>query len=887
MEADMEAELRAHIQNRADDLQRSGFSREQAERQARIEFGGYERHKEECRQSLGIHFCETLLQDARFGLRTLRKSPGFTFVAVLTLALGIGANTAIFSLIDSVMLRLLPVQKPQELVELLRFNPTRGGRPTAGFTNALWEQLRDDQKVFSSVFAWGSDRFDLSQGGAVHYVNGIITSGSFFNALGVRPAAGRLFNTTDDQRGCPSIAVLSYGFWQDHFGGAQNAIGSTLSLNNHPFQVIGAAAPGFYGMEVGTKFDVAIPICATTAFDGKRSRLDERSWWWLRMAGRIQPGMTPEKLKAGLKVLSPQVFGGAVPLDWDAEGQNDFRRRQLVSVPAAVGVSELREQFAQPLTILMIVVGLVLLIASANLASLMFARAAGRNREIAVRKALGASRARLIRQLLTESLLLSFAGALLGMLFARWGATLLVRYISTRQANVFLDLSLDSRVLGFTAAIAVFTAVLFGVLPALRSADVSLTAAMKGSQSEAGNHHSSSRLRPGRWIVASQVAFSLVLLVVAGMFLHSLRKLITLDLGFDRSNVLLVNANVNAAGIPAADRTAIFDEIESHLLTLPGVTSGGRSSRIPISNNEWEQEIEVDTPNPPKGDEAGAYFTFVSPGYFQTLRTPVLAGRNFEASDTRTSDQVAILNETFARKFLPNMDPVGAYFRIVDGRVGRPPRLMHIVGLVKDSKYESVRETVSSQAFFPASQIPEDDDSEIFLLRTGTRPSALAPMVQTAVGQVNKGVSLEFHSLAEQVDDSLVQDRLLATLSSFFGTLALLLAMVGLYGAISYLVTQRRTEFGLRMALGAPRTDVLRLVMRDVVIIFGAGTAAGVVLSLAGLRVLQKLLFGLSTNDPATLLEATLLLAAVAFIAGYLPARRAMRVDPMIALRYE
>jgi len=887
MEADMESELSAHIQNRADDLERSGLSREAAKRQARIEFGGYERHKEDCRQSLGVHFIETLLQDVRFGSRTLCKSPGFTLVAVLTLALGIGANTAIFSLIDSVMLRLLPVQKPQELVELLRFNPSRGGEPTAGFTNALWEQLRDDQRIFSSVFAWGSDRFDLSRGGAVHYANGIITSGGFFNALGVRPAAGRLFSTTDDQRGCPSIAVLSYGFWQDHFGGAQNAIGSTLSLNNHPFQIIGAAAPGFYGMEVGNKFDVAIPICATTSFDGKRSRLDERSWWWLRMAGRLQPGTTPEKLKAGLKVLSPQVFGGAVPLDWDSEGQNDFRRRQLVAVPAAVGVSELREQFAQPLTILMIIVGLVLLIASANLASLMFARAAGRNKEIAVRKALGASRARLVRQLLTESLLLSFAGALLGMLFARWGAALLVRYISTTQANVFLDLSLDGRVLGFTAAIAVVTAVLFGVLPALRSTGISLTAAMKGSQAEEGNRHASSRLRSGRWMVASQVAFSLVLLVVAGVFLHSLRKLITLDLGFDRSNVLLVNANVKAAGIPAAESTAIYDEIENRLRSLPGVTSAGRSSRIPISNNEWEQEIEVDTPNPPKGDDAGAYFTFISPGYFQTLRTPLLAGRNFDASDTRTSDQVAIVNETFAHKFFPNMNPVGAFFRIVDGRVGRPARPMHIVGLARDSKYESVRESISSQAFFPASQIPQDDDSEVFELRTGTRPSALASMVQSAVGQVNKGVSLEFESLEEQVDDSLVQDRLLATLSSFFGGLALLLAMVGLYGAISYLVTQRRAEFGLRMALGAPRTDVLRLVMRDVAAIFGSGAVAGVLFSLAGLRVLQKLLFGLSTHDPATLLEAILLLALVAFVAGYLPARRAMRVDPMIALRYE
>jgi predicted permease len=887
VENDMDDELRSHIQHRADDLERSGIPRAEAERQAGIEFGAYERRKEEIRENLGIHFFETVAQDLRFGLRVLRKSPGFTAVAILTLALGIGANTAIFSLIDTVMLRLLPVQKPQELMNVLRFNPARGGEPTSGFTNALWEQLRDNQDIFAGVFSWSAERFDLAQGGAVHYANGIFTSGSYFNTLGVRPAMGRLFAPADDQRGCPSLAVLSYGFWQEHFGGAQSAVGSTLSLNNHPFQVIGVSSAGFYGMEVGSKFDVAVPVCAAAVFDTKEQRLETRDWWWLQIAGRREPGITAEQANMRLKALSPVVWGGAVPPDWDAQGQQDFRKRLLLGAPAATGISELRTQFGQPLAVLMGVVGLVLLIASANLASLMLARAASRNKEIAVRKALGASRGRLVRQLLTECLLVSCAGALLGILFARWGAVLMVRYISTGQNDVFLDLSPDLRVFSFTAVLAILTALLFGVLPALRSTRVSLTAAMKGGQAEQTGARAHVRLGSGRWIVGSQIAFSLVLLVVAGMFLHSLVKLVTLDLGFDRSNILLVNANVFVAKVPPPERAALFDEMEDRLRSLPGVTSLGRSYRVPVTQGEWSQPIVVDTPNPPKGDDAEVYFNYVSPGYFPTLRTPLLAGRNFQAGDTKASAPVAIVNETFARKFFPGMAVVGKTIRKVDGRAGAPQITMEIVGLVKDAKYESVRENTLPQAFFPASQIPHDDNSELFELRTGNRPSALVPLVQSAIGQVNKGVALEFHSLEEQVDDSLVQERLLAKLSTFFGVLALLLAMIGLYGAISYGVAQRRSEFGLRMALGAPPTTILRLVMRDVAVMLLGGALAGITISMGAVQLVHKLLFGLIPYDPVAIVGAILVLSVVALVAGYLPARRAMRVDPMIALRYE
>ena len=441
MENDIDDELLAHIDHRADDLERSGLSRPEAERRARIEFGGYERSKEEIRRTVGAGFVESFLQDARFGLRVLRRSPGFTTVAVLIVALGIGANTAIFSLFNALMLRFLPVQEPQELVQLFRVNPERGNQRTSSFTNALWEQVRDRQDVFSGVFSWSADQFNLSQGGLAHPVNVIFVSGNYFSTLGVLPAAGRLLSKGDDRRGCPSTAVLSYGFWQEHFGGAQNAVGSSLSLNNQPFQIMGVSAPGFFGLDVGDKFDVAIPVCSSAVFDGERSRLDIRAWWWLYIMGRVKPGISPEQVKARLALLAPQIYAAAAPLKWAPEDKQRFARMLLVNAPAATGNSLLRENFGQPLMILMCVVGLVLLIASANLASLMLARASSRNKEMAVRKALGASRVRLVRQLLTECLLLSSAGAILGIFFARWGAALLVRYISTGQEKVFLDLS--------------------------------------------------------------------------------------------------------------------------------------------------------------------------------------------------------------------------------------------------------------------------------------------------------------------------------------------------------------------------------------------------------------------------------------------------------------
>ena len=885
VESEADAELRFHFDQQVEKYLKSGLTRGEATRRARMEFGGHEQLKEEIRDARGVSFVETLFQDIRYGLRILGRTPVITAIAILSLALGIGANTAIFSLIDTVLLRMLPVEKPEELLHVGMLSPrSPNDEPNPVFTNPLWEELRNRQDVFSGVFAWSSHRFDLSQGGAVHDVNGIFASGDFFTTLGVRPATGRLITASDDTRGCPGVAVLSYGFWQDHFGGAESAVGSSLSLDHHIFEVIGVSAPGFFGVDVGNKYDVAIPICSAAQFDGARSRLEMRSYWWLQVIGRRKPGIGPDQLKARLAVIAPQVFSAALPQNWDPQHQKDFLKRWFETTPAATGTSYVRRQFKQPLNILMGVVGLVLLIACANIASLMLARAAARHKEIAVRKALGASRGRLIRQFLTECVLLSTGGALLGVFFARWGGSLLVRYISTNHNKVFLDLSFDWRILSFTAAVAIFTGLLFGVMPAFRSTRVSLTSAMKGSQAVEAEGHA--KFRPGKWIVASQVALSLVLLMASGLFLRSFAKLVTMDVGFDRNNVLLVRANLHTGKVPAEQQPAMFEEMENRLSGLPGVVSASRSIVTPVSNMVWDNILDVDGPNAPKGDDAIAFFNFISPSYFETLRTPLLAGRNFNSGDTKTSVQVAIVNESLARKFFPNADSLGKIFR-VQPEPGKTALPIQIVGLVKDSKYQSLREETFATAFFPINQIPEHVEEEAFELRTAIRPSALISAVQDSVAGVSKSIPLEFGTLAQQVDDSLVQERLLATLSTFFGGLALLLAMIGLYGALSYLVTQRQAEFGIRMALGAPQGSILGLVMRDVVLVLTAGVAAGTCISLAVVGLLQKMLFGLAARDTVTLLASIGVLSAVAFFAGYLPARRAMHVDPLVALRYE
>jgi predicted permease len=823
------------------------------------------------------------VQDLRYALRSLGRSRAFTAAAVLTLTLGIGANTAMFSVIDPLMLRPLPVRDPEQLRLLLGAEP--GQRPAGGFTNAVWEAIRDQQHVFASVFAWsGAQTFDLAEGGTTRPIDGDMVSGGYFAALGVGAAAGRLFNAADDHRDCTPVAVLSYAFWQSYFGGASGAIGGRLTLNRQPFEIIGVAPARFRGLEVGRKFDVAVPICASALFD--RRNVGSRNRWWLNIGARVAAASPPEKVQAALDALSPSVMSAAVP-NGDAAGQKRFLATRLVTVPAATGDSALRRTFGEPLRLLMAGVAIVLLIACSNIAGLMLARGRARAREIAVRAALGASRRRLVRHLLTEALVVATIGATFGALLGRWTAALLFTSLSTGRSPVFIDVSLDARVLAFTVSITALTAMLIGVVPAFRSTRVSLMSAMKGIP--AGAPERRPRVHAGAWMVMAQVALTLVLLTGGGLLVRTFVNLTRLDAGFDRHDLLVVTARApwfaaDTVKLSPEERTAVFEAITRRIESLPGVVAVARAFTTPIGDDNWVTRVNVESRDGDSGPTSRTYLNRVTPRYFSTLRTPFLAGRDFDITDTATSERVAIVNRTFASRFFDGGNALGRRFTIGNSAESAPNR---IVGIVKDSKYETLREAVPATAFLPATQPPRGSEAQEFVVRTSSSAAALIPTVQRAIGEITHELPLRFQTLDEQVADSIAQERLVAMIAAFFGLLALLLAAVGVYGLLNYLVTQQRLEFGVRLALGAAPGSILRLVLRNVSIVLAAGTALGLAGSLFTLKLLNRIVFGLEPHDAPTIVAAVCVLAAATLVAGYLPARRAASVDPTITLRSE
>jgi putative ABC transport system permease protein len=825
-------------------------------------------------------FLDTLARDLRYALRTFKNSPAFATVAILSLALGIGANTAIFSIVDAVMLKYLPVERPQELLQV------RIG-DNDSFTNPIWEQLRDHQDVFSGIFAWSTNRFNLATGGEVHYTQSILTSGDFFRALGVRAILGRAYTTTDDRRGCPGgpVAVLSYEFWQRHYGGDGAVVGKKILLDSHPFEIIGVIQPGFFGMDVGRKFDIASPICSEAIIRGSGSMLDQRSSWWLRVVGRPKHGLAAKQVTARLKTLSPQVFRATLPFNWRADDQQEFLHRIFETRPAANGLSYFRTEYSGALITLMVVVGVVLLIACANIANLLLARASMRQKEIAVRLSLGASQGRLVRQFLTESILLSVLGAALGLLLARWGSAVLVHYLSSDRNPIFLDLAVSFRILGFTAAVAVATGILFGVAPAFRATRVSLNVALK--EGARGMTSGRAPLSLGKTLVLSQVALSLVLLIGAGLLAASFWKLLTMDAGFDRNNVLTVVAQPASAKIPKDRVDALYDQVLDKIRALPGVRSASRSVITPVSGMMWNGEIQADSYTPKSREDAVVYFNRVSSRFFGTLGTPMVAGRDFDAHDTAKSMPVAVINETMASKYFRGMNPIGKTFRNTAGPKPGDTTTIEIVGLVRDAKYGELREAMLPTAYLPMSQDKDSWGSSTFEIRTAGPAAIIIQAVKAAFESASRDINLEFGSLAVQVNESLNRERLLATLSGFFGILALLLAAIGLYGVMSYTVARRRNEIGIRMALGAQQKTILWMVLREVFLLVAGGMIVGFAAAAASTRLLTSMLYGLSPSDPTTLIVAGAVLVLVAALAGYLPARRAAHLDPMSTLREE
>jgi putative ABC transport system permease protein len=831
-------------------------------------------------------------QDIRHGARLLKRSPGFFTVATLSLALGIGANTAIFQLLDAVRLRLLPVSHPEQLAELQIADNDHccSGNFSDRFSNltyAQWEQIREHQQAFSGVFAWGDQRFNLAAGGDVRFAEGLWVSGDYFKTLGVQPLMGRLLSAEDDRAGCGSAgAVISHAFWQREFGGDANAIGKKLSLDGHPVEVVGVAPASFFGLEVGRDFDVIVPTCAEPWINGEDSHLGKRHHWWLAVIGRMKPGWTVEKATAQVNAMSRQVFENTVPPNYRPDMAKYYTEYKLKALAAGSGVSSLRQRYAEPLWLLLGLAGLVLLIACANLANLTLARASTREREMAVRLAIGADRGRLIRQLLAESLLLTGIGAVAGALLAQFLSRYMVAFLSTSSDPLFVDLGADWRVFGFTAGVAVLTCILFGLTPALRASGAVPASAMRASSRGLTADRGKFGLR--RALVISQVALSLVLLVGALLFAGSMRNLLTLDAGFRENNLLITALDISRANVSPARRTSFYRELLERVRTTPGVEQAASASVIQGSGNGWNEAIEIPGENPEEAKKRRIYpwFDRVSAGYFRTMGTPLLVGRDFDERDTPTSPVVAIVNQEFAKKFYGGENPIGKGFRVQVGP-GEPQPIFQIVGLVKNSKYQSLREDFKPIAYVADSQNKEPGTGERILVRSTAPLGSLLAAVRRSVLEENPEISLQFRVFGAMLQDSLLRERLMATLSGFFGFLAVVLATIGLYGVMSYMVARRRSEIGIRMALGANRGDVLGLVLREAGMLLAVGLVIGTGLAIAVGRTTSSLLFGLKPTDPVTIGLSVGLLAVVAIVASFLPAMRAARLEPMLALREE
>jgi putative ABC transport system permease protein len=873
-------EVQFHIDSRAADLIRSGMRPDEAARQARLEFGGTEGWKERMREAGGVGWFDGVRIDLRYAVRTLRKSPVFACVAILSLALGIGANTAVFHLVNVVRLRALPVPNPGELARV-RVKDSHGGMGVNGFpadmTNPLFEQLRDHQQALDGLFAWGHGAATIGDGADLRPVRLLWVSGETFRTLGIAPERGRLFTPDDDRRGCTrATAVLSHALWQSQFGGRDDIVGKTVTIFMLRADVIGVAPPSFFGLEVGRAFDVALPLCANGP------SLDARNVWWLSVLGRLKPGWTVDRATAHLDAISPGLFEATVPAGYAASSVDKYRTLRLEALPGANGISALRQAYDTSLWLLLAMTGAVLLVACANLANLTLARANARAREFAVRLALGASRGRLVRQLLTESLLLSAIGTMAGLALARTLAGVIVDVLRTANDPIPLDLNMDARVFVFAAALGIVTCLLFGITAARRSAFINPGLTLKSDiRSGAGRERFSFQ----RVLVTLQIAASLVLVVGAMLLVQTFRNLVTLDPGFRTEGVLTGFVNFARLGLPPERRAPFMQEFIDRLEALPEVESAATTTNIPLFGSSWTMDVRILDSSPER--RGPSKITFTSPGYFRTMRIPLLRGREFTTKDDKASAGVAIVNQTFIRQFLNGVNPIGHVFQ-TGQEPGYPAASYEIIGVVADTKYSRLREDVRPIAFVPASQHPSPQVGASMVIRAAAATSAVSQAIQRLAADVDsRMVVVGITEYDTQIRETLVQERLMAALSGFFGQLAMVIAAIGLYGLISYIVSTRLRELGIRVALGATRADVLGLVLRQSLELVGFGLAMGVAAALVVTRWMAALVFDVSPRDLRTIAAAVVMLAVVAIGAALLPARRAASVDPVIALRVD
>ena len=830
----------------------------------------------------------TLLQDLRYALRTLRKSPLFTGVAVLSLALGIGANTAIFTLIHQLILELLPVKHPEELVLLTSRGQHYGSNTGSNaISYPMYQDIRDKNQVFSGMFCKFGTNFSLSFEGRTELVSGELVSGNYFPVLGVGSAVGRVFNASDDliQGGHP-LAVLSYGFWKTRFGGNRNAIGARILVNGYPLTIVGVSQAGFDGVEVGTSPQIRIPMTMKKEVTSFFYSLNDRRGRFAQVFGRLKPGMTLEAARAGLQPLYHQILQMEVQQKEFAKA-TEYTRQQFLKMwmdvlPASKGRSGLRQQFTNPLWALMAIVGLVLLIACSNVANLLIARATARQKEIAVRLALGASRRRLICQLLEESVLLSAAGGLAGLGLAVWMDRTLIGFLPLGVTPLTVSSVPDGRVLGFTFAVAVLTGLVFGLAPALQATRPELAGTLKD---QAGSVVGGTAVGLRKFLVVAQVSLSLLLLIGAGLFIQSLRNLKELNPGFHTENLLTFAMDPTLNGYKPERTLQFYRQLTDRMNGLPGARSAALAVVQILDGNEWDSSVTVEGYTVKQGEWVDPHMQFISPRFFETMGIPVLLGRDFTIQDDQGTPKVAIVNEKFARRYFGGANAIGRHV----GNGGNPGTKtdIEIVGVVKDTKYESMRDEIPYELYLPYRQV-EFVVGMTAYLRTEADPENMFALLRRTVREVDSNVPVyRMRTLEQQVDKSLMSERLLATLSAIFGCLATLLAAVGLYGVMAYMVARRTREIGIRMALGASGGSVVWLVMREVLLLAVVGLAIGLPSAWALTRLVETQLFGIQPADPLTMTMAAIGIAAVATLAGYLPARRATGIDPMRALRWE
>jgi predicted permease len=893
----LDEELSAYLEMAAVEKMKLGMSRKEALRAVRLEQGTLELTKEVVRSSSWESVVENCWRDLRFAARMLRKAPGFTAVAVLTLALGIGANTAIFSLLNAVMLKTMPVSRPEQLV-ILRWSahsrPHNLGTssygdclwvPTAiqscSFSYPIYRAVLAHTDAFSSVLAMaGADQLDLSGNGAASIIGGELVSGNYFEALGVSSALGRTIQPSDDRPGAPPVIVLSYGYWQRAFGGTADAIGRTVRLNGAPFTIVGVIDPRFARLTPGKSHDLWIPLSQAASLEptwNRRSRVDDATDWWLAVIGRLKPRTSLAEAQAATNLaFRNEALHGANPVFKDADDP------QVALLPAQKGLVGIRQYYDQPIYILSAAVAIILVIVCANLAALLLARATAREKEMAVRLALGAGNGRIILQLLTESLLLSFAGAALGIFFADWSAQALAACISRNAySTLFIDTRPDARVLGFAVVITLLTGILFGLAPAFRGSRINVGPALKDSSggSAGAAKATGRRIGLGSCLVVAQVALSVVVLVGAGLLVRTLTNLRKVNPGFDTHNLLLFGINPTLAGYKVERSQTLYRELQARLTSVPGVISASYSSDTLLSNGLWTSGVHIEGQS--KDSTVQTDMLAVGAEFFETMRLPLIAGRTFSKSDFQSGRAVAVVNRTFGQRFLGGKNPLGVHLGGTTPSGKDVER--EIVGIVGDAKYDDLRKSVE-----PTAYVPLQEGAAHFAIRASIQAEALIPTVRQVVASFDDNLPLfDVRTQTETIDRLLFNERLVAQLSSVFGGLALVLACVGLYGLLSYEVARRTREIGIRTALGAQRREIFRLVLRQGLTLTIFGAIVGITAAIGVTRYLGSLLYGVAATDPLTFVTIAFTLVAVALLAGYIPSRRATRVDPMVALRYE